>query len=339
MDIQTAKSAFEKEGYECIPLRWLSKQPLSSKWPTKSVFQQWQEVKDEKVNLGLRAGNGKAFIDCDDKNIPGTSENVFNWLASLGYPRGSYPIIQTASGIGHHVYVSFTDYLPGNISNFIPSMGAGDFRYAPGAQVVTFPSVITGSGEYKLIAGNIAHLPKLDLKDISMLIKITNPCHDQSEIKPLNIMPLETNLPYKYKKLQHRSISQLAKKISEGKRLSKYKSDSEAEGALVLSLINTGYRDEEIKEHFMQHPCRGHYKNKHAIKSFEEGDRWISRTIKNMRKYAKNESLPRQKIANWQKRLKAMPWSNSTEKDLFASILEVAYQAGRFVISLSVRVG
>ena len=119
-------------------LQTVIKIPLVKDWPTKPTLTQWRNVTED-LNVGLRSGNGMAFIDCDDKEVPGTSENVFNWLAGLGYNRGDYPIVQTASGVGHHVYVNFTETLPKSRSNLVQSMGAGDFRYGSGSYVEPSP--------------------------------------------------------------------------------------------------------------------------------------------------------------------------------------------------------
>ena len=89
---------------------------------------QWYHA-DTDANIGLRAGNGKAFIDCDDKKKPGTTETVTRWLNRLGYHEGSYPMVQTPSG-GSHIYVNFTsDEMIDSKRNLLEEMGAGEFRY------------------------------------------------------------------------------------------------------------------------------------------------------------------------------------------------------------------
>lgn len=314
IDIEHAK--FIEAGYDCIPLLPFSKLPLTSGWQSKPTVTQWKNAK-ESSNVGLRAGRGKAFIDCDDKKTPGTSANVFNWLSGLGYKRGDYPIVQTASRIGHHVYIKFTGSLLNSKRNLTQSMGAGDFRYNSGVYVATFPSIIKDMGEYKLIEGDIAHLPVLDLKDISTLIN-------------LNEVVIERNAKP--------TMSYLAKAICAGVKLNKYKSNSEAEGGLVLSLINIGYDYDSIKHVFNTNPCMGHYKNKHADKSSVEADRWLYMTYQNMLTYSKKESPARRQIKEWMLLAKAAAWSNITEKDLFLAHLKIAHMAGRYEYHASVRV-
>ena len=132
MSIETDRIRFIETGYSCIPLRPNSKAPFACSWQKTPTLFQWRDAPDNS-NLGLRAGNGKAFIDCDDKNQPGTFENVINWLSSLGYDREQLPIVQTASGVGRHVFLNFAGSLLGSKRNMTTSMGAGDFRYNYGA--------------------------------------------------------------------------------------------------------------------------------------------------------------------------------------------------------------
>src|SRR5687768_12040279 len=154
-----------QQGYDCIPLKPLSKLPFSKGWQTREPFQQWRNASED-ANFGLRAGNGKAFIDCDDKNQLGTSATVTRWLDGLGYQEGDYPMVQTPSG-GNHVYVNFTGSLLGSKRNL--SIGSGEFRYNSGAYVAAPPSVVE-TGIYKLLEGNVAQLPTLDIHDIAGLI-------------------------------------------------------------------------------------------------------------------------------------------------------------------------
>jgi len=173
-DTKTAQRVnFIQAGYDVIPLVPASKIPLRKGFAKKPTVSQWYKAPPDS-NLGLRAGNGKAFIDCDDKKIPGTAENVLNWLAGLGYDRDTLPIVQTPTngGIGRHIYVNFAGSLLGNRRNFITTFGSGDFRYGAASFVATFPDYVDGLGEYKLLQGDITRLPVLDLKDVASLVDI-----------------------------------------------------------------------------------------------------------------------------------------------------------------------
>ena len=313
---------FIEAGYECIPLIPASKLPLRKAWEKRLPFSQWYNAPDDS-NLGLRAGNGKAFIDCDDKNVPGTFSNVVNWLVGLGYDRDTLPIVQTASGVGRHVYVNFTDSLLGSRRNFINSFGAGDFRYGSASQVATFPDTIAGMGEYKLLQGDITRLPVLDLKDVSSLVDINKAVTDPKQSK---------------------RASALALAIMRGIKPERYATNSEGEAGLVLSLHNSGYTYDEIKQVFDLNPCLGHYADKHKAQSTREAERWLTMTFKNAVQYSQNESEARRNIASWIARAELSAWNKVTDKNLYLAHAEIAHKAGRYehaadVRTLSLRAG
>src|SRR5690242_3705761 len=83
-DAGRAHEQYTSLGFEAIPLKPLSKLPLVWGWQNREPLHQWYRAPQDS-NIGLRAGNGKAFIDCDDKNHPGTFENVVRWLDGLGH--------------------------------------------------------------------------------------------------------------------------------------------------------------------------------------------------------------------------------------------------------------
>src|SRR5258706_16249102 len=74
--IQTQRAQFLENGYDPIPLKPNDKHPAAGAWERRSTAAQWDyaQSKYETQNIGLRAGNGKAFIDCDDKATPGTAD-------------------------------------------------------------------------------------------------------------------------------------------------------------------------------------------------------------------------------------------------------------------------
>ncbi len=306
---------FIEEGYDCIPLLPNSKLPLCKGWKQRPTVLQWYQAADDS-NLGLRAGNGKAFLDCDDKNKPGTFENVVNWLAGLGYDRDTLPIVQTASGVGRHVYVNFTASLLGSRRNFTSTFGAGDFRYGSASYVATFPDVVAGMGEYKLLQGDITRLPFLDLKDVSTLVDI-----NKAVVEPK----------------QSKRMSSLALAIMHGIKPEKYPTASEGEAGLVLSLHNSRFSYEEIKQIFDSNPCLGHYTNEHKAISLDEADRWLRLTYENEVQYSQNESKERQNITSWIARAESSAWNKVTDKNLYLAHAEIAYKAGHYEHSADVR--
>jgi hypothetical protein len=311
MEIQAARKWYFENGYDPIPLR--EKIPVSKGWQQKPTFIQWRHAKPD-ANIGLRSGYQKAFIDLDDKNRPGTSETFFRWLYGKGYQTGSYPVVETPSG-GHHVYVKFTGKMIDSKRNLLPGIGAGEFRYGPGAYVAAFPSVLTGGGAYRLIRGDIAQLPELDLQDVSTLINVNEIITKKPEPK----------------------MSRLATLIANGKKPDRYTTDSEAEAALVLSLINSGNSYEYIKHVFNCFPCLGHFRNKHAAKGIQEAERWLYMTYQNALAFSQGESPVRRMIAQFIEQAVSASWSNANRKKVFIAHLEIAHRAGRLEYSASSR--
>lgn len=310
MDIQNQRAQFLENGYDPIPLKPKSKLPASKAWESKPTITQWNYAKGS-VNIGLRAGYGRAFIDCDDKNKIGTFETVTRWLDGLGYHVGDYPIVQTPTLTeigthGAHIYVNFTGQMMDSKKNLKSDIGAGEFRYGTGAYVAAFPSTID-DGEYKLISGNIARLPEIDLHDVSTLINVNE------EEKPKT----------------DKKMSRLAYAIASGTRPERYQSNSEGEAGLILSLINSGYTYEEIKYIFNSFPCLGHYRQKHADQNPREGERWLYMTYQSMLTFSHHESPARRMIAKLQETAEAAAWSSANRRKLLLAHLDIAYKAGK----------
>jgi hypothetical protein len=302
---------FIEAGYAPIPLKPNTKDPLAEGWQRRPPFLQWREAKEDS-NIGLRAGNGIAFIDCDNKNDPETFANVINWMDGIGYGNANLPIVQTASGVGRHIYANVKGQLLGSHRNLLAGMGKGELRYGYGAFVATFPSVVD-EGEYKLLQGDIARLPVLDVKDI---LGVLIPTQEKT---------VEVRRP---------AMSSLAMAIARGENLDRYRSASEAEYALVLSLIDSGLDYQGIKSIFENYPCQGHYKNKHEDKDRE---RWLYMTYQNALRYSTKESPVRRKIKGWLEMAQGIPWSRITDKSILIAHLERAFSVGRFEYGLDMR--
>jgi hypothetical protein len=314
MDTQEARKQFINLGFDAIPLKSKSKDPIAYNWQTQLTFTQWHNAPQD-ANIGLRAGGGHVFIDCDDKTIPGTYSNVTRWLDGLGYHEGDYPVVQTPSHVGRHVYATLTGALLGNWQKINSQMGAGELRYGPGAQVGTFPSVIASAGEYKLISGDIAHLPALDLHDITALI-------DPNKA---------TEAPKKV------TLSATAKAMVLGKGLDRYNNDrSAAECGLVLSLINSGFAYAEIKRVFDKYSCFGHYAE-HKSESLQEGERWLYRTYRAALEFSQHESDTRKMLAQLQDLARVAAWKNPSDRNLFITMAAIGYKAGRYTFAAGVR--
>lgn len=171
LDLNNALEFYMESGFDPIPLKPGTKTPSLKNWPRESVFRMWNTRKPYS-NIGIRCGGllNVAVIDCDDKDTPGTFDNVRQLLETLGYVPGDYPVIQTASGIGRHIYLTFNGELPGDICRLDKVYGSGEFRYGPGAYVVAPPSVVSFNGLYSLIEGNFRRLPEVERADIEPLL-------------------------------------------------------------------------------------------------------------------------------------------------------------------------
>lgn len=301
-----ARIIYLQNGYDCIPLKPNSKHPLAKSWDSISTSRQWYNAPTDS-NVGLRAGNGKAFLDCDDKNQAGTFSTVLNWLDGLGHKADTLPIGQTASGIGRHVYVNFTGSLLGSTRNFNKQIGAGEFRYGNGAQVAAYPSIVDGR-QYKLVSGDIARLPVLDIHDIAKLINL-NETVQEKRVNPV---------------MSHNAVA-----LANGKGLERFPSRSEAEFSLVLSLINSGFDYSSIKSVFNNFPCFGCYA--------EKGEKWLYTTYKNALVCHQRESDTRQKIKVIQESAGIAAWQKASDKNVFLAHLDTAYNAGKLVYSVGSR--
>lgn len=308
-DLELAHLQFVKQGYDVIPLKPLSKDPFANAWQRRPALLQWENAPSDS-NIGLRAGRGKAFIDCDEKNEPGTFSNVTHWLNGLGIT--NYPVVQTASGIGRHIYVNFAGQLWGNYKKL--TIGAGEFRYGPGSQVAAPPSVVP-NGEYRLISGDFELRPSLDLKDLAQIIAINEA---QKQVRPPRMTPL-------------------AEALAEGRTMEGHENRSDAEGALVLSMINSGFDYEGIKRVFESFPCAGKYREKKA-RDPKEGERYLYLTYTNMLAYSQTHESPmRRKLKALLEAAEAAPWKRVTDRNVFIAHVQRAYRAGKPVYPASVR--
>lgn len=312
MNANEVRAQYIEQGYDCIPLRPNSKAALSKNWNKRTPSYQWRNAPDNS-NFGLRAGNGRAFIDCDNKNNSETFTNVSNWLAGLGHKPGSYPVVQTASGSGRHVYVNFTGQLLGSAKNITPSMGAGEFRYSNGAYVAAPPSVVD-TGTYRLLEGDISQLPTLDARDVEALVKV-----------------IEGERPAP-------RMSGRAYALAMGEGIERYQSRSHAEAALVLSLVNSRFEDYQIKRIFDTFPCAGHYKDPEKCRTEAAREHYLKLTIQNARDYAANESSTRRAIREVQELAERAAWGRVvTDKLVFMAHTEIAYETGKLEYSASSR--
>lgn len=307
---QTARY-YKELGYQCIPIRPNNKKPWGKEWQNRTVESLWKAAPAESI-FGLRGGGGRAYIDCDNKKDPETFDMIVNWLDGLGYPRGSYPVVKSASGVGRHIYINQLTNMLGHYRNL--KIGTGEFRYGHGAYVVAPPSIVEGR-QYELIEGDITKLPTLELKDIEQLIKY----------------PGESRV--KHQQMTDTALRLMMGETPEGKS---YPSRSEAEQALVLSLVNSGYEFSQIKKIFDEYPAFGKYLELKR-ENEQNATRYLTLTYDKARQYSEGEGNIRKKIREIKEAAEFFPFENITEKIVMFAHLTKAYKAGNFTYNVSSR--
>lgn len=272
-------------------------------------------------NLGIRAGGPSqiAFLDCDEKNHPGTYETAQAWLAGLGWLPGDYPVIQTASIIGRHIALRFTETLPGHSRIIKPDFGAGEFRFGPGSMVVAPPSQITDGGQYILIAGDYRQLPGLQTRDI---------------------LPILSNPTTQASTRNRQGIPRKAFSLLHGKGLNRYKSRSEAEQALITILINAGHDFPNILALFQSYPCAGKF-NELSQLSRNRAFSWLKRSYEEALAWCSRQQSQGRQLAEAALDFAASkPWPGRTgavDQVVFIAHARIAFKSGQRIYAASSR--
>ena len=323
MDVSARRDSAEaylKLGYDPIPLKFDSKRPLQKGWQIQLPEDMWRSAPID-ANLGLRGGGESkaAFIDCDEKKVPGTFANAQMWLEGLGFHSGDYPVVKTASGVGRHIYMTLEDFIPGNSRILTPGFGAGEFRYGPGAYVVAPPSAVTGQ-DYVFVNGDYRCLPKLAISDVLPIIG----SRDEHEIS----QPSPTR------------ISRRAKQLLRGKTDTSFPSRSEAEMSLLVSLINSGHTFDSIINLFLQHPCAGKFAELRRT-SESSAIRYLQHSYMNAKTWADNHESTGRQIAKvaiaW---AESIPWigrNGLNNRAVFLAHCQIAYKSGKVKYGASSR--
>jgi len=319
VELRAAREEFEGLGFDTLPLAPGTKnRPIVRAWQRQEPYRMWQ-IAPENANIALRSGGcaQAAFIDCDDKDNPATFTNIESYLAGLGYLLGDYPVIQTASGIGRHIYIAFEGGLPGNARNLSLEFGAGEFRYGPGAYVVAPPSIV-GIARYALLEGDYRQLPRLSLAVILPILGNQDTVQERGPV----------------------GIPRRAKALLQGINLEKYRTRSEAEQAILVSLINAGFSFEEILQLFIFHPCAGKFSELRG-KSEKKAMRWLRFSFEKAKEWAETHESERRQIAksvrDWAEKRAWPGRTGSTDRAVFLAHTQIAYRAGRLTYAASAR--
>jgi hypothetical protein len=317
MDIHQARTNYEELGMDTLPLHPGKKDPVVRGWPRLDSALMWQNA-PWNANIGIRTGGGLAVLDCDDKKQPGTFDEAVRWLANLGLMPGDYPVIQTASKVGRHIYFSFWGSISGDYRLIAPDFGAGELRYGSGAYVVAPPSEITDGGTYLLVEGDFRQIPWVAIEDLIPILsnKDTDSKNSASNI-PRN-----------------------SRSILNGHNIEIYKSRSEAEQALIIGLINAGHSFESVLTLFIKYPCAGKFKELYS-KNPNKAITWLKRSYDNGVIWSENHESKGRRLAkaaiNW---AESVPWPGKTgaiDRGVFIAHATIAWRAGQLEYAASCR--
>ncbi len=317
LNILQARDFYTSLGIDTIPLRpddnkgdGNGKKPLYTAWHKQAPRQMWNTA-PQNANIGLRGGGEikAAFLDCDDKNEAGTFAKVTNFMNNLGI--SDYPVIQTASGIGRHIYLTVTDAPQGNVCNLANEVGRGELRFGPGAFIVAAPSVVDGFS-YSMLSGSFDHIPSVSFAALRPILSETVKDRIPSPKIPRNALAILNG---------------------DDEAIAKFNNDrSRAEQSLLLSLANVGFIFEDVMQLFNNNPCAGKYaelktRNPHEKKA----EQWLRFSFAKAQLIARKDSKERETV------LRAIAWANNrawigrggaSEQAVFLAHMAIAYRAG-----------
>lgn len=324
MNARALAAEYEGLGFDTLPLTYDTKDPLPGLvgWQQRASAVLWAAAPDDS-NVALRGGGDihAVFIDADDKNRPGTADNVRRLLNGWGiYTDGDVPIVRTASLIGNHFYLRTTVHLAGDSRRLCPELGAGELRYGSGAYVVAPGSVVDGH-PYELVAGDLRQLPALDFQDLRYLANV--------ELATGTAASKATpRLPRK------------AWALLRGQNTERYPSRSEAEQAILASLVGAGFDFENVLLLFTTNPAAGKF-GEMWRKSERNALRWLRLSYSNAVKWSEaSESAGRKRGREAQRWALSVPWPGrvgSTDRAVYLAHCEIARRSGVLSYAAPVR--
>jgi hypothetical protein len=313
--VDTARLMYTELGFDTLPLISGSKKPYACAWESRLSFRLWQNA-PQGVNIGIRGGGlaNVAFIDCDE---PRTFERVTKYLAGLGYRGDSYPLVQTTSGVGRHIYITFASELSGDARKLSNEIGAGEFRYGVGAYVVAPPSLINEGAGYSLISGDFSIRPTLKVQDVLPIL-------GNREISTVH----------------KPTPSRKALALLHGKNIENYSSRSEAEQSLIASLVDSGFSFGEVLDLFNHYPCAGKY-SEFKARNLKNAERWLLKSYTEAARWTETHESKARQIAKsviaW---AESRPWQGRTgavDQLIYLAHANIAYKAGRLTYAAACR--
>lgn len=263
---------YDARGYDTLPLLENSKDAFLTDWQTRAPVDLWAHAPQD-CNVGLRCSGALylAVFDADNKEDPQTSTRISDFLDGLGLHECDYPLVQTPNN-GRHCYLSLDQTPKGAYKKLPREMGTGEFRFGPGAYVAAPPSVTDGRG-YKLIAGDFANLPRVEVADLRHFIG-TGISPNESPFRiPTSIA--HTTISRKASALLRGDTDALRQFFDVAKgRVNR----SDAEQALLASLANSGHDFDSVLRLFLTNPCAGKFQELY-IKNRANAIRWLGHSF------------------------------------------------------------
>ncbi len=226
------RQRYERLGWRTIPL--IGKAPLQQlSWTVADPGALWQSIQpDVDCNIGIILGDGLTVVDTDDDT---TSRSVSSGLASMGL---SPLVAKTPHGM--HFYLR-TEEVPAsyNWSRLPAEVGDGEFR-ARNSYVVTPPSQVDGL-HYRWSEGSpedLALQPVVQWHDLAWLLPRESA---DAGVEELPIRLLHRSMPARARILLDHLTG-----ASKGESVDRYPSRSEAEAAVMSTLILAGWTYVEI---------------------------------------------------------------------------------------------
>jgi len=324
--LHAARREYEALGFTTIPLIPGTKVTKNKGWPSRESEDMWRDQSSDS-NVGIRMGGDLhlAVIDCDEKSLPGTFEMVSLFLLGMGYKPGDYPLVQTASETGRHIYLRLDGSLEKQIYFLAEEFGAGELRVGPGAYVVATPSMV-GGVKYTLLSGHFDTIPVVPVSILLPLIRTLD--HTLAQPK----WPITS--------ADDPKIPRLAQELLAGNSFPRYRSRSEHEYALILCLINAGFTRDEILELLKTHPGPGKFQEMYQSEP-DAAIVYFNRSYEQALQYSTANESPGRTVARLAiEGAGSLPWrgrTGSSDRAVFLAHASIAFDAGRITYAASSR--
>lgn len=319
-DIDETVKEYIALGFDPIPLLTGEKAPFIRNWPNETVSSMWKLAPAD-ANIGFRCGGELKLVavDCDEKTRKGTFLEVVRVLSDIGLEPGSYPVIQTASISGRHIYLRLKDPLPGNYCSLSQKIGAGEIRYGPGAIVVAPPSRVD-AGTYKVIKGDLSQIPEISSTEILNLANSSGIAESRHIGPP--------------------SLSRLAWRLLRSEDKDSYPCRSTATQALLTSLVNSGHDFESILSLFMTYPACGKFKDIRQVNP-KNAMNWLRHSFGKASGLSSSKDSDERMLAHtlkaWALQKEWAGRTGRTDRAVYLTLTDIAISAGSLTIAASVR--